>query len=143
MFGVHRSSYRYWEAKDKQIPAERIRLLSEVSEAHRLSGGSAGARTIASIVTNKELSLSRYRASKLMKSLGLVSCQQPKHAYRKASQEHVVIPNTLDRKFDAKEPNTVWCGDVHMDRRSMGVLSGCYGFIFSTPRWLGDVVVAR
>ena len=62
VFGVHRSSYRYWEAKDKGIPAERVRRLSEVSEAHRLSGGPAGARTIASIVTNKGLLLSRYRA---------------------------------------------------------------------------------
>ena len=47
-----------------------------------------------------------------MKELGLVSCQPPKHAYKKAHQEHVAIPNLLDRQFAVTAPNQVWCGDV-------------------------------
>ena len=47
-----------------------------------------------------------------MKELDLVSCQQPKHAYKKASQEHLEVPNHLDRQFAVTEPNQVWCGDV-------------------------------
>ncbi|MCE9688682.1 DDE-type integrase/transposase/recombinase, partial [Shewanella sp. AS16] len=43
---------------------------------------------------------------------GLVSCQQPKHAYKKADREHVEIPNHLARQFQVTEPNQVWCGDV-------------------------------
>ena len=47
-----------------------------------------------------------------MKQLGLVSCQLPKHAYKKADREHIEIPNHLDRQFQVTKPNQVWCGDV-------------------------------
>ena len=80
--------------------------------AHNDSHGSAGARTIADIVTSRGSPLSRYRAGRLMKALELVSCQPPRHAYKKANQEHVAIPNRLDRQFAVTAPNQVWCGDV-------------------------------
>jgi putative transposase len=47
-----------------------------------------------------------------MKRLDLVSCQLPKHAYKKDVQEHVEIENHLDREFSVTEPNRAWCGDV-------------------------------
>lgn len=68
MFGVHRSSYKYWRK--------------------------------------------RSRASRLMKELKLVSCQLPKHSYKKAEQPHVAISNELDRQFTVSRPDEVWCGDV-------------------------------
>ncbi|MCL1132752.1 IS3 family transposase, partial [Shewanella sairae] len=71
-----------------------------------------GARTIASIATEREFPLSRYRAAKLMKKLELVSCQHAKHAYKKGGGEHIDTPNHLDRQFAVTEPNLVWCGDV-------------------------------
>ena len=76
------------------------------------SNGSAGVRTIASIATQRDHPLSRYRASRLMKACQLYSCQQPKHAYKEAKQEHIEIPNHLNRQFDVANPNQVWCGDV-------------------------------
>ncbi|MDP2575625.1 IS3 family transposase, partial [Vibrio penaeicida] len=57
-------------------------------------------------------SLSRYRASKIMKVLGLVSRQLSKHKYRKQPLEHVEIPNHLERQFAVTAPNQVWVGDV-------------------------------
>ena len=94
---------------------EAIRLRSLLREAYRLRGGSAGARTISDIISNDEphdFTLSRYRAGKFMNALGLFSCQLPKHAYKKAMQKHVDIPNLLDRQFAVTAPNQVWCGDV-------------------------------
>jgi len=41
-----------------------------------------------------------------------VSCQIPKHAYKRGGNEHVAIPNHLDRQFVVVEPNQAWCGDV-------------------------------
>ncbi|MBY8169486.1 DDE-type integrase/transposase/recombinase, partial [Vibrio fluvialis] len=46
------------------------------------------------------------------KLLGLVSGQTPNHRYRKASQEHVEIPNHLSRQFAVTASNQVWVGDV-------------------------------
>jgi len=83
-----------------------------VRKAHSESNGSAGARTIASILSDRGIPLSRYRAGRLMNELELVSCQVPKHSYKKADQEHLYVPNILDRKFDVSRPNNAWCGDV-------------------------------
>ncbi|WP_104036060.1 IS3 family transposase [Vibrio jasicida] len=103
VFGVHRSSYRYWANRDKSLSSERVLVRAEVRRAYELSNGSAGARAIP---------LSRYRASKFMKELDLISGQLPKHAYKKTQQEHVHIPNLLNRQFAVTEPNQAWCGDV-------------------------------
>jgi len=86
--------------------------LAEFKAAHTESNGSAGVRTLATIMTTRGTPLSRYRARGLMKELELVSCQEPKHRYKKASQEHVAVANQLDRQFDVTAPNQVWCGDV-------------------------------
>lgn len=64
------------------------------------SGDSTGTITIAQIATTRDFPLSRYRTNSIMKGLGLVSCQIPKHAYKQGGNEHAAIPNQ------------VWCGDV-------------------------------
>ena len=46
--------------------------------------------------TTKGVLLSRYKATNIMKNLGLVSCQVKKNRYKKAENEHLNIPNTLD-----------------------------------------------
>jgi putative transposase len=112
LFGIQRSSYRAWRDRPRVVPLEEQRLREQVKAAHALSNGSAGARSIAKMVTTAGTPLSRYRAGRRMKLLGLVSSQQPVHRYRKADQPHVNIPNRLDRAFDVAEPNQVWAGDI-------------------------------
>ncbi len=112
VFGVHRSTYKYWLGRDRRLSPEVAKLYGQVKEVHRQSNGSAGARTIAIMATDNGFPLSRYRASNIMKKLNLVSCQLPQHAYKKATKEHVAIPNILDRQFAVIEPNQLWCGDV-------------------------------
>ncbi|MBV7597194.1 IS3 family transposase [Aeromonas sp. sia0103] len=111
-FGVHRSSYKYWARRTRTISPPLVILRSEVRRAHELSRGSAGARTIADMVSQRGVLLSRYRAGKLMKALELVSSQPPAHKYQRAQQEHVSIPNRLARQFAVTSPNQVWCGYV-------------------------------
>ena len=83
-----------------------------VRSIYRESNGSAGARTIARIATDRDVPLSRYRTGKLMKTLQLRSRQLPQHRYKKATQEHVSTENHLDREFTPSTPNQIWCGDV-------------------------------
>ncbi len=92
-------------------PSE-LRFEVEVKVAHQLSGGSAGARSIATMLSREGHRVSRYRVSKAMKCAGLVSCQPPKHNYKRANKEHVDIENHLNREFSPIRPNQVWCGDV-------------------------------
>lgn len=113
VFGLARSSWRYQQqVTGRPLTADQLKEQALVREAYQCSGGSAGARTIAAMVSQQGSPLSRYRASKLMKRLGLFSCQLPKHRYRKATQAHLNIPNRLGRQFGVTQPNQVWCGDV-------------------------------
>ena len=57
------------------------------------SRGSAGARTLANMLTQNGIPVSRYRAGRLMKYLNLSSCQPGKHQYKNARQEHTSLPN--------------------------------------------------
>ena len=49
--------------------------------------------------------MGRWLAGRLMKELGLVSCQQPTHRYKRGGHEHVAIPNHLERQFAVTEPD--------------------------------------
>ena len=112
VFEVHRSSYRAWRDRPTGFKPEELRLQALVKAAHKVSNGSAGARTVATIVTQSGTPLCRYRAGRRMKLLGLESTQMPSHKYKKAEQPHVDIPNLLDREFDVQQPNTAWSGDI-------------------------------
>jgi len=99
-FGLHRSTLKYRRAAAKRIDPGKVRLNAMVKAAHTLSNGSAGARSIAHMVSGQGTPLSRYRAGGFMKRLGLVT------------QPHTTIPNALNREFSPEKPNQLWCGDV-------------------------------
>jgi putative transposase len=113
VFNVNRSSFRYWQQRSKQpASAKRIAETALVKELFEKSEGSAGARSISDMTADKETPLSRYRVRRLMKKLGLVSCQIPNHIYKKTGNEYLDIPNHLDRQFNVESPDSLWCGDV-------------------------------
>lgn len=112
IFNVHRSSYRYWCNRADEPDAARAVKRSLVSQVWSASGGSAGARSIATMVSSKGVKLGRWLAGRLMKELDIASCQKPAHKYKRGDSEHVEIPNRLDRQFAVTEPDQIWCGDV-------------------------------
>ena len=91
---------------------KRVALNAMVKAAHISSNGSAGARSIAHIATRRGSSLSRYCATGFMQHLDLASTQLRSPRYKKITQPHIEIPNTLDRGFTPTRPNQVWCRDV-------------------------------
>ncbi|WP_180349213.1 IS3-like element ISEc31 family transposase [Escherichia coli] len=109
---IHRSSYRYWRKRRDTVNPARVRLCSEIRRAWNQSRKLAGARTLAEMLTQNGVPMSRYRAGRLMKYLNLSSCQPGKHQYKNARQEHTCLPNLLERQFAVPEPDRVWCGDI-------------------------------
>ncbi|HAK2160373.1 TPA: IS3 family transposase [Salmonella enterica] len=109
---IHRSSYRYWRKRRDMVKPVHVRLCSEIRRAWNQSRDSAGARTLADMLTQNGVPMSRYRAGRLMKYLNLSSCQPGKHQYKNARQEHTCLPNLLERQFAVPEPDRVWCGDI-------------------------------
>ncbi len=51
--------------------------------------------------------MGRWLAGRLMKELGLVSCQQPTYRYKRGGHEHVAIPNYLERQFAVTEGKSI------------------------------------
>lgn len=100
VFNVHRSSFKYWRQRSKK-PACVVKALeiAKVTKLFEASESSAGARSIAQMATDQDVPLSRYRASRLMRKFGLISCQIPGHTYKKTGSEHIEISNELDRQF--------------------------------------------
>lgn len=112
LFGVNRSSYRYWQANPVQVPPERLCLIAEMKRWFRESNGSAGARSLVRLLAISGFKVGRWLINKLMKQEGLISRQVPTHQYAKGEKEHLAIPNVLNRNFSPTAPNQVWCGDV-------------------------------
>ena len=112
--GLYRHTYiqEYWRKRRDTVNPARVRLCSEIRRAWNQSRGSAGARTLAEMLTQNGVPMSRYRAGRLMKYLNLSSCQPGKHQYKNARQEHTSLPNLLERQFAVPEPDRVWCGDI-------------------------------
>ena len=75
VFGLHRSTLKYRRTAAQRIDPQKLKMNAVVKTAHRLSNGSAGARSISDIVTNLGYPLSRYRARGFMKRLDLHSTQ--------------------------------------------------------------------
>lgn len=71
-----------------------------------------GSRSIRAMLESEGVKAGRYLVRKLMNELGLI-CKQPgPHKYKRATIEHVDIPNRLNREFTVQRPNAVWCGDI-------------------------------
>jgi putative transposase len=70
VFGVHRSSYKYRKNRLEKPDGRRAVLRSQVLELHGISHGSAGARSIATMATQRGYPMGRWLAGRLMKELG-------------------------------------------------------------------------
>ncbi len=58
------------------------------------------------------MQIGRFKVRRLMHEMKLISKQPGCHAYKKATVERPDIPNVLDREFNVKSSNKVWCGDI-------------------------------
>lgn len=87
--------------------------------------------------------MGRWLAGRLMKELGLVSCQRPTHRYKRGGHEHVATPDHLERQFAVTEPNQLWCGDVYADRKMPGISRRCSRPVREKASRLGNVVLTR
>jgi transposase InsO family protein len=109
--GVARSVYYYWR-KARQRPdayaSEKRRIEMEFHK-HK---GRYGYRRIMWALRAEGCWLNHKTVQKLMNQLGLKSTVRPKRYKSYRGQLSRVAPNTLNRCFEAAEPNTKWVTDV-------------------------------
>ena len=112
VFGVCRSSYYEYRASQRRVDVRRLEQRAKVKELFTQSRSSAGSRTILAQMREQGYEIGRFRVRRLMRELDL-TCKQPgSHTYKRASVEHIDIPNHLNREFEVSGPNQVWCGDI-------------------------------
>jgi putative transposase len=111
-FEMARSTYQYHCNKVNQRSSHEQALRQKVQQIYKNSRGSAGSRVVSGMLKQQGESVGRYKARRLMKSLGLSSKQEKKHRYCIAKEASVIAPNNLARQFAVDKPNQVWCGDV-------------------------------
>jgi putative transposase len=112
LFDMKRSSYYARCHSERIIDKERLVLRAAVTEKYRISRGSAGSRSIVSMLATDGVQIGRFKVRRLMKEAELVSKQPGSHKYKVALDEQLGIPNTLARDFTVLNSNTVWCGDI-------------------------------
>jgi putative transposase len=112
IFEVPRSTYYGYRNRKRRIDGERIRLRIKVAEIFNISRQSAGSRTIVDRMREEGESIGRFKVRRLMKEARLESKQPKPYAYKTAKVERPDILNHLDREFNVKQPNLVWCGDI-------------------------------
>ncbi|MFV8449445.1 IS3 family transposase [Vibrio campbellii] len=110
LFGI--ASSCYYASKQRKPDAQRIRLISRIKELFKLSRGSAGSRSLVSMLRSENINVGRFKVQKIMHDADLVSKQPGSHKYKHAKSERPDIPNLLKREFSVAAPNRVWCGDI-------------------------------
>ena len=104
------SYYDYQHSQSKIVPGE-VALRAKLTEWFGRARQSPGSRTLVGLLREAGFEIGRYKVRRLMKEINLNS-GQPQHRYKVAQEEHVEIPNRLNREFDVAQPNQVWCGDI-------------------------------
>lgn len=114
----HSGYYSYLKAADARI--ERARLDAEAGElikkAFSRRGFKKGARSIKMVLENEfDTIYNRKRIRRHMRDLNLVCPHRKPNPYRrmaKATQEHRVVPNKLQRDFKKRIPGLVLLTDI-------------------------------
>lgn len=106
---MERSSYYDYRSRKKKINVQRVQLKALVNRVFTEARSSIGSRGVRSILADEGVNAGRYLIRRLMRESGLI-CKQPgPHKYKRASVEHIEIPNRLNRQFEVTGPNKVWC----------------------------------
>jgi len=111
-FDFRKSTYfdRLKATKSKKL--QELNTKNKIGELFKLSNSSAGSRTLRAQLANAGHQLGLFKIRRMMRELGLVSCQPGRHKYKMVDQPHTEIPNILNREFDVEAPNLFWCGDI-------------------------------
>lgn len=112
-FDIKRSTYYDQVISRKTRARKEVEIKADIKSFFDLGRGSAGSRSIVQHLRNDtDHTAGRFKIRRMMKEMGLVSCQQKSHKYKVNSKEKPNIPNLLNREFNVDAPNQVWCGDI-------------------------------
>ena len=114
VLGVSASGFHAWR---KRPPSRRAReneaLSRRIAEIHKQSRGTYGGRRVHAALRAEGRAVSRQRMERLMRALGLqgVHRRRPRGTTR-AARNAQPVPDRVERRFEACEPNRLWVADI-------------------------------
>lgn len=116
MLETSRSGYYDWvknSAARKERKKRREKLVEAIRRIHEESGGTYGSPRILRVLRSEGIQCGKHRLEKLMREEGIFGKQKRKWvATTDSNHGNPVLPNRLNRKFTAHEPNRKWVSDI-------------------------------
>lgn len=111
---ISRSGYYCWTRRDESRRQKGYeRLVPVVTEIHRQSRGTYGARRVAKDLTAQGEPCGRTKAGTLMELANVAAKQRKKFKVTTDSKHNLpVAPNLLNREFEVEEPDRVYVSDI-------------------------------
>jgi putative transposase len=119
LLGVSRSGYySYLQAAESRLLSEQkdLEVKEIILKAFNRRGYKKGSRSIKMILNNEyDLKISRKKIQRIMNKYGIVCPHRKANPYKKiakATKEHQVVPNKLNREFKQGIPGKVLLTDI-------------------------------
>ena len=114
MLGVSPSGYYAWRSRGRSNRAKREEALRGTIRAiHEVSGGTYGAPRVHAEMMAGGCRMSRNRVARLMREAGLAGVSRRRGMRTtRVDQSHCVVPDRVERQFQADAPDRLWVADV-------------------------------
>ena len=112
--GVSPSGYYAWRGRGRSPRAKRDEVLGGTIRAiHEVSGGTYGAPRVHAELMAGGCRVSRKRVARLMREAGLAGVSRRRGMRTtRVDQSHCVVPDRVERQFQADGPDRLWVADV-------------------------------
>lgn len=114
IFEVSPSGYYAWRDRPlSQRTQENALLLAEIKAIHQMSRQSYGSPRVHAELLARGFSVGKNRVARLMRAAN-VRARRKKLRQKTTDSHHdyPVVPNLLNRDFEAQRPNEKWLGDI-------------------------------
>ena len=114
VLGVSSSGYYAWRSRGRSLRAKREEALRGTIRAiHEVSGGTYGAPRVHAELMAGGCRVSRKRVARLMREAGLAGVSRRRGTRTtRVDQSHCVVPDRVERQFQADAPDRLWVADV-------------------------------
>ena len=106
-----RATY-YYHVKRQAAPDKYLDAQVAITGIYHENKGRYGYRRITADLRNRGFGLNHKTVQRLMKKLGLVCRVRMKKYHSYKGEVGKIVPNLLERNFEAKKPNQKWVTDV-------------------------------
>ena len=114
VLGVSPSGYYAWRGRGRSLRAKRDEeLRGAIRTLHEESRGTYGAPRVHAELMAQGCRVSRKRVARLMREAGLAGVSRRRGMRTtRVDQSHCVVPDRVERQFQAEAPDRLWVADI-------------------------------